>query len=133
MNYIKAHVEGIERSEHMHFLHCSSDTHNLNLIILGLDERVKKHSNVILGVKSTNVSVAKGNDIQVSIATQLQAVVQSMHCGELVCEVTLALGGFELISLMMKKTAEQMSLQVGDAVLALIKATDLSIVEVSDA
>lgn len=133
MNYITAQLLDVKASKQMHFLHCYSGQHQLHLIVLGLNEGVKVGSQVVLGVKSTNVSFAKGKDTHISISTQLEAVVKHIHCGELVCEVELDLGEFTLMSIIMKEVAEKMSLQIGDEVLALIKATDLSIVEVKGA
>ena len=132
MNYITAMVESIQEYEGVNFVLCRAGSQALYVMSLALGQSIAPGVEVSLGVKSTNVSLAKGFEGHISIAAQLRAEVVSIEHGELMSCVTLGMDGITLESIVMRQTVEKMALTMGDNVLALIKATDLSIVEVLD-
>lgn len=58
---------------------------------------------------------------------QLVATVKSVKLGNVMAEVVMTVGEFELVSAITRGSAEQLNLKVGDSVKAVIKATEVLI------
>jgi molybdopterin-binding protein len=62
-----------------------------------------------------------------SARNQLVATVKSVKLGNVMAEVVMSLGEFELVSAITRGSAEQLNLKAGDSVKAIIKATEVLI------
>ena len=62
-----------------------------------------------------------------SARNQLHGTVRSVKLGSVMAEVVVAVGGVEIVSVITRASAEQMSLRVGDEVAAVIKSTEVMI------
>jgi molybdopterin-binding protein len=62
-----------------------------------------------------------------SARNQLTATVKSVKLGNVMAEVVMTLGEFELVSAITRGSAEQLNLKAGDSVKAIIKATEVLI------
>jgi len=60
-----------------------------------------------------------------SARNQLDAVVKSVRLGNVMAEVVMEINGVEIVSAITRGSAEALSLQPGDRVKAVIKATEV--------
>ena len=60
-----------------------------------------------------------------SARNQLDAVVKSVRLGNVMAEVVMEINGAEIVSAITRGSAETLSLQPGDRVKAVIKATEV--------
>lgn len=102
----------------------------LKMISLELDEKIRVGINVLLSCKPTNIALAKGFDGQLSYSNQIPMQIDSMEMGELLCSLNLEQGNLKLESIITTASLERMQLKVGESVTALIKSSDLSIMEI---
>jgi molybdopterin-binding protein len=62
-----------------------------------------------------------------SARNQLPATVTSVKLGNVMAEVVMSVGEFELVAAITRGSAEQLGLKAGDSVKAVIKATEVLI------
>jgi molybdopterin-binding protein len=62
-----------------------------------------------------------------SARNQLPATVKSVKLGNVMAEVVLSAGDFEIVAAITRGSAERLDLKAGDAVKAVIKATEVLI------
>jgi molybdopterin-binding protein len=60
-----------------------------------------------------------------SARNQLVGVVKSVKLGDVMAEVVIQVGSFEIVSVITRSSAESMGLKVGDQVKAVIKSTEV--------
>ena len=60
-----------------------------------------------------------------SARNQLVGVVKSVKLGDIMAEVVIQVGAFEIVSAITRGSAEAMGLKVGDQVKAVIKSTEV--------
>ncbi|MDD2790053.1 MAG: TOBE domain-containing protein [Sulfurimonas sp.] len=132
MNEILAKVTAIESCDNLSVLALHANGHNMRLMALGLNFPLKVGSEVLLGVKSSNISLATSIQAEISISNQLSCSIESLEMGALLCSVRLRFGNVLLRSVITKASALSMQLQERDPLIALIKASDLSIIKIID-
>ncbi len=130
MNYIKAEISAIDSIGTINLVHFKVQTEVMKMISLELDQSLKVGTHVHLGAKATNIAIAKTFSGELSISNQLSSVITSLQMGELLCSVKFDFLGTSLESIITKDSAMKMNLKEGDAITALIKSSELSIVEV---
>jgi molybdate transport system regulatory protein len=128
MNKILAKVSAIESLDNLTVVSFEAHEHKMRLMALGLNFPLCIGSEVLLGVKSSNISLAKDFNGEISISNQLQCTITAIDMGALLCSVTLRFADATLHSVITKASAQRMQLHVNDTIIALIKASDLSIV-----
>lgn len=62
-----------------------------------------------------------------SARNQLAGVVKSVKLGDVMAEVVIQVGQFEIVSAITRTSAESMGLKVGDQVKAVIKSTEVMV------
>jgi molybdopterin-binding protein len=65
--------------------------------------------------------------MQLSARNQLAGKVKSVKLGAIMAEVVIEVGGQEIVSEISKSSAERLGLKAGDAVTAIVKATEVMI------
>jgi molybdopterin-binding protein len=60
-----------------------------------------------------------------SARNQLTGTVKSIVLGSVVAEVVVDIGGHEVVSVITRRSVENMGIQAGDAVTAIVKATEV--------
>ena len=65
--------------------------------------------------------------METSARNQLKGTVRSVTMGAVMAEVTMDVGGAEVVAAITKESAEKLGLASGAAVTAIIKATDVMI------
>jgi molybdopterin-binding protein len=63
----------------------------------------------------------------ISARNQLPATIISVKLGNVMAEVVMSVGDFEIVSAITRGSAEQLGLKAGDAVKAIIKSTEVMI------
>jgi len=63
--------------------------------------------------------------VELSARNQLQGTVKEVKLGSIMAEVTVDIGGQEVVSAITRTSAERLQLQAGDRVTVIIKSTDV--------
>lgn len=63
--------------------------------------------------------------MQVSARNQLTGTVKSVVLGEVMAEVVVEVAGHDVVSVITRRSVENMGIKAGDTVTALIKATEV--------
>jgi molybdopterin-binding protein len=138
MSQIVATIGKIESVESLNVVTFISNGSRLTMVSLELGEEVSVGRNVTLSCKPTSVALAKPEILKkergemLSYANQIAVTVTSVTKGKLLSSVLLRFGDAILEALIITASLEQMGLEEGDAAVALIKVSDLSILEVLD-
>jgi molybdopterin-binding protein len=65
--------------------------------------------------------------VMLSARNQFKGTIKSVHLGEVMAEVVVAVGELEIVSAITRGSAERMELAPGDEVVAVIKSTEVLI------
>jgi len=130
VNRIGAYVTKIERTGNITVVTFDASGQPMRMMALGLNTPIAVGAHVILGAKASHVALAKRLEGDLSISNRLDAVIETVETGALLCSVMLRVGPTLIESIITRESAERMGLQTGDTVKALIKASDLSIMEI---
>lgn len=107
---------------------CNSDI--LSMMSLDLDKRVEIGTKLILRVKPSHIAIAKAFSGELSDSNQLKCEIVACTNGTLLSNIKLQYGDTTLESIITLDSSRRMNLKVGDTVVALIKASELSIGEI---
>jgi len=138
MSQIVATIGKIESVESLNVVTFVSNGSRLTMVSLELGEKISVGRNVTLSCKPTSVALAKPEILRnergemLSYANQIAVTITSVTKGKLLSSVLLRFGDATLEALIITASLEQMGLKEGDAAVALIKVSDLSILEVLD-
>jgi len=129
MNRISAKVTAIESVDSVSIVAFEAAGQPMRMMSLELDGTLAPGAAVTLGVKASSIALAKAFEGELSISNRLEMTVESVTEGQLLCSVKLRFGEALLESIITRESAQRLHLQVGDTVTALIKASDVSILE----
>jgi molybdopterin-binding protein len=129
LNHIKAVVTKIETIDYLSVVSFEADNQPLRMMALGLNVPIEVGSKVTLGAKATNIALAKNLSGMISMSNQLNCVVEKLNKGSLLCSVKLSFNDSILESITTLASALEMDIEVGDKIVALIKASELSVLE----
>ena len=138
MSQLRAKIEHIESVDNLNIVTFLCEGQTLQMLSLELDESIQAGRSVTLACKPTAVALAKPSAERedfssvLSYANQLHVTIDAIDEGKLLCSILLSLGAFTLESILSRDAAARLKLSEGDAVIALIKANELSILEVHD-
>lgn len=90
-----------------------------------LDLKVGKEAFFVF--KAVNVIISKDNSIKFSAANQIQGVIKDIELGSVMSKIVVDSNGLEISSVMTKESTQNLNLQKGDSVTAMIKATNIII------
>lgn len=102
----------------------------LKMMSLDLNKDVQIGKKVRLAVKPTNISIAKNLFGEISLSNQLVANIKSVENGQLLSSIILEVNDTIFESIITADSSKRMNLQKYEQVTILIKASDLSILEV---
>jgi molybdopterin-binding protein len=129
MNHIKARVTELKNSDDISVVSFDAFGTTMRMMALGMSMPIEPNAAVVLGVKASHISIAKNLQGELSISNTLWTTVESLKRGELLCSVKLRFHDLLIESIITLDSANEMNLKVGDEVTALIKSSELSIVE----
>jgi molybdopterin-binding protein len=130
MSKLIATITNIESVDSLNVVSFDCNGYLLKMMSLELDESVKIGVEVSLGIKSTSIGIAKDSSTLLSYSNQLNVLVQEIDNGLLLSSIKLSFDSYILESIITRDSTKKMDLKIGERVLALIKANDISIVEI---
>ena len=132
MSQIKASIIQIDSVENLNIVTFYFNGVVLKMMSLDLSDDIQVGKKVTLAVKPSHIAIAKEFSGMVSYSNQLKATIESCNNGKLLSSIKLLTGDVILESIITSESVLKMDLKVGDEVTAMIKASELSIVEVLD-
>lgn len=130
MNTIQACITKIEGIDSVNLVSFDAQGESLVMMSLELNPSLEIGSRVLLGIKATTVSVAKEKQTMLSISNQMPVRIESINNGELLSSIKLSFSDSIIESIITKNSVLRMGLKPQDELIALVKASDLSIVEI---
>ena len=130
MSKLIATIKKINSADNLNIVEFDFLGNSLKMMSLGLNSNIQIGIKVQLSVKPTNISIAKNFTGEISLSNQLVAIIQNIENGELLSSISLKIDDFLLESIITVESSKRMNLQIGDEVIILIKASNLSIEEV---
>jgi len=130
MSKLEAVITKIDNCESLNIVSFDFSGIQLRMMGLELDKTMQIGTKVLLGIKPTSVAIAKDISGMLSYSNQIKTVIKSMDIGKLLCSIKLLACENVFESIITTSSAKRMNLKVGDSVVALIKANEISIVEV---
>ena len=130
MSKLIATIKKINNVENLNIVEFDFIGTILKMMSLDLNSDVQIGKKVKLSVKPTNISLAKKISGEISLSNQIVATIQDIENGQLLSSISLKTNDFLLESIITVDSAKRMNLQIGNEVIILIKASDLSIEEI---
>ena len=129
MNKLEAKVTSIDSLENLTIVQFKFKETTLSMMSLGLSN-IKIGSKVFLNVNSSHIAIAKNLKGEISLSNQFECTIQKLTKGELLSSLILNYQGSLLTSIITTNSLIRMNLRQNDKIIALIKASDLSIQEI---
>jgi molybdate transport system regulatory protein len=132
MNRLRGQISGIETNGHISLVDVAVGDLTFAAILLEspLSAPYLAVGNAVTVLfKETEVSLAKNLSGQISLRNRINARVQRIIHGEILSEVQLDHCGQPLVSIVTSRSVKRLDLQEGDAVEALVKANEVSLME----
>lgn len=129
MNFIPAKISNITATQELCLVDFSTYEASMSMVSLHLDEKMTQGKEVLLGVKATAIGLSKRALTECSLSNQLQTEVLCIKKAEILSSITLQFFDTQLESIITTRSLERLKLKEGDSVTALIKASELSIIE----
>ena len=134
MNQIAAVIANIEQKGSLALIEFDFMQEKLTMVTLDIDETLRKGQKVILEINPSQVAVAKNYNGDLSYSNQIDAKIESIDLGAILCTLILELqDGSKIEAIITAKSAINMSLNKGDEIKAILKASQISLGEVLDA
>ena len=129
MSTFIATVKKIQSVENLNLVTFDFNGIELQMMSLGLHEDVQIGKKASLAIKSTAVAIAKEFSGELSYANKIHASIVKVENGILLSSIELQANGSKFESLITTQSSLKMDLKEGDIVIALLKASELSIAE----
>jgi molybdopterin-binding protein len=134
MNQIAAVIANIEQKGSLALIEFDFMQEKLTMVTLDIDETLCAGQEVILEINPSQVAVAKNYNGDLSYSNQIDAKIESIDLGAILCTLILELqDGSKIEAIITAKSAINMSLSKGDEIKAILKASQISLGEVLDA
>ncbi len=130
MNRIAATITAIESFDGINVVSFEADGQPMRMMALELNETLRVGSKVILGIKASNIAIASELKGVLSISNQLKVDIEQVNNGELLSSIKFRFAGSLIESIITRDSSQCMNLCPGDEVVALIKSSELSVLEV---
>ena len=130
MSPIVATVTLIENLDQLNIVEFDFQGLRLKMMSLDLSPSIQVGKKVILTIKPTNIALAKNITGDLSFSNQIVATIVSMTNGKLLSTISLKTKEIVFESIITVSSAKRMNLQINDELIMLIKASDISILEV---
>ncbi len=134
MNQIAAVITNIEQKGSLALIEFDFMQEKLTMVTLDIEETLCAGQKVILEINPSQVAVAKNYNGDLSYSNQIDAKIESIDLGAILCTLILELqDGSKIEAIITAKSAINMSLNKGDEIKAILKASQISLGEVLDA
>jgi len=135
MNKLRGRIIGIESNDHLSLVdvEVSGDHFSATLLETPEDAAYLKVGNAVdVLFKETEVSLAKGLSGLISLRNRFVTTVKSVRSGVILSEVVLDYRGQSMSSIITTRSIKRLDIKPGDEVEALVKANELTLMEVDD-
>lgn len=129
MSKIKAVITDIQSVDSLNIVMFDFNGRVLKMMSLGLGNDVSVGKEVILGIKPTHIAIAKDFSGLLSYSNQVSSTIISCDHGQLLSSIKLSVEETLFESIITLESALSMDLKVGDEVCMMMKASELSILE----
>lgn len=131
MALLDAKITQIKHNDTLHMVKLEMYGTEVTMISLELSQEIQVGSKVKLSVKPINIAIGRHRSDELSFSNQIPVRIVSVEHGELLSRVVLHVAeDITAESVIAKEAAQRLDLKADESVRAIIKATDLSIVEV---
>ncbi len=130
MNTFVAKVTNITKCDSLHIVKFSCNGIEMSMMSLELNEDIKISTFVKLVVKPTHISISKNFDLKTTHENIFKVRVSKVENGELLSSIGLIFGESILEAIVTFESSQRLNFQDGDEVMALIQASELSILEI---
>ncbi|MEA1954674.1 MAG: TOBE domain-containing protein [Campylobacterota bacterium] len=130
MSKLVASVLQIEKYDSLHIVKFECNRQTLMMMSLDLAKELEVGTRVSLCINPSHIAIAKNLLGELSYANQLACSIIAIDNGELLSSIQLKFANTTLESIITLSSSQRMNLQVGDHVTVLIKASELSMVEI---
>jgi len=130
VNRLPAKIVNIESSGHISLIDLEACGDRFTCVVIETPETaayLRTGNGVTIMFKETEVSIAKNFDGQISLRNRLAATIKRIEKGAVLSKITLDYHGVDVVSIITTRSTRTLDLQVGDAVVGLIKANEVSI------
>jgi molybdate transport system regulatory protein len=132
MNKLKATIVNIESSEYISLVDLRANGDIFSCMIIETAETadyLKIGNEVFILFKETEVSIGKNLSGEISLRNRLHSTVKQINKGAVLTNLLLDYKGIEIGSVITTRSANKLQLKVGDEVVGLVKANEVSIME----
>jgi len=135
MNRLLGTITAIESNDHLSLVDVLAGQDTFTAMLLETPRsapHLKVGNAVEVLFKETEVSLAKNLSGQLSLRNRVRCTVREIRRGDILCEVVLDRSGQTLTSIITTRAVKRLELQEGDEVEALVKANEVSLMEMRD-
>ncbi|WP_122893100.1 TOBE domain-containing protein [Arcobacter peruensis] len=129
MNKLEVTVSKIDTLENLNIVQFDFSGINLSMMSLGLSN-INVGNKVVLSVNASHIAIAKDFEGEISLSNKLPCIIERLDKGELLSSLRLNIEDTIITSIITTNSVNRMNLKEKDKVLALIKASELSIQKV---
>lgn len=129
MNKLEATVSKIDSLENLTIVQFDFLGITLSMMSLGLSN-IKVGTKVILNINASHIAIAKDLKGEISLSNKLECIIEKLDKGKLLSSLTLRIKDTKITSIITTNSVNRMNLCQNDKVIALIKASELSIQKV---
>lgn len=136
MNRLPGTITAVATHGSIALVDADVDGHRLTATLIGADEEAAAWPAgmpVTLLFKETEVALAKNLAGLISLRNRLPAIVTAIERGTILTRVTLDFNGHAFESIITTRSSHVLELAVGDAVEALVKANEMTVMPESTA
>lgn len=133
MNRLRGTISAVESAGHVRLVDVNVSGATFSAILLEATGRLRPGAPVTLAFKETEVSLAKNLSGLISLRNRLPAQVRAVEKGQVLAKVSLDYQGHDVVSIITTRSAERLDLKAGDAVEALVKANEMTILHDAEA
>lgn len=135
MNKLRGPIIGIESSEGLSIVEIDAGGVSLSCIVLETHETsgtLQPGHEIYAVFKESSVSIGKNLSGMLSQRNRLPVRVKSVEKGKILTKVLLDFHGTEIVTIITTRSAKAMEIEPGDEVQAIVKSSDIALMEVED-
>lgn len=129
MNKIPATVLSVQNSDILNIVTFGFEKYKMSMMSLEV-ESLEIGDRVLLTAKPSSVAIGKDFNGTLSYSNQLKGKIKTIQNGDLLTSLEVLVGDVEISSVITKNSSSRMDLKKGDEVICIVKASDLSILEI---
>jgi molybdopterin-binding protein len=135
MNRLLGTITAIESNDHLSLVDVVAGQNTFTAMLMETPQNapyLKVGNTVAVLFKETEVSLAKNLSGELSLRNIVRGTVRKIRSGDILCEVVLDSRGQMLTSIITTRAIKRLELKESDEVDALVKANEVSLMEVRD-